>query len=187
MITKFTSSSEGKIIYYFSWLNRLVSCCFIMSRMYIRKTSREQDKIKDRHDLRSKHNLQKSIYRTGVLGKRGGWSELLTGGFRGWSSLRKFLGSKGHLDDVNEMMLTWIEVHRYSVKAKSEASQRYNDNTKRPKPKEKWLGILKIYTFCCKIQQRALVTGKSAAGNLSMRIHAKRCCMYSLKLPCNFT
>ena len=63
MITKFTSSSEGKIIYYFSWLNRLVSCCLIMSRMYIRKTSREQDKIKDRHDLRSKHNLQKSKHK----------------------------------------------------------------------------------------------------------------------------
>ena len=40
------SSTEGyQIRYYFSQLNRLfsVSCRFIMSRMYFRKTSREQD------------------------------------------------------------------------------------------------------------------------------------------------
>ena len=30
-------------------------------------------------------------------------------------------------------------------------SQRYHDNTKRPKPKENQLGILNIYTFCWKI------------------------------------
>ena len=32
-------------------------------------------------------------------------------------------------------------------------TQRYNDNTKRPKPKENQLGILKIYAFCQKFQQ----------------------------------
>ena len=31
--------------------------------------------------------------------------------------------------------------------------QRYNNNTKRPKPKENQLGILKIYAFCQEIQQ----------------------------------
>ena len=37
-------STEGyQIIYYFSRLNRLVSCHFIMSSKYIRKTSWEQD------------------------------------------------------------------------------------------------------------------------------------------------
>ena len=34
-------------------------------------------------------------------------------------------------------------------------SQRYNDNTKRPMPKKKQPGILKLYTFCWNIQQRA--------------------------------
>ena len=40
-----------------------------------------------------------------------------------------------------------MEVHIYSVKAKSQAgnmSQTYNDNTKRPKQKENQLGILGI-------------------------------------------
>ena len=34
-------------------------------------------------------------------------------------------------------------------------SQRYNYNTKSPKPKENQWGILKMYAFCQKIQQRA--------------------------------
>ena len=51
--------------------------------------------------------------------------------------------------------------------------QRYNNNTKGPKPKENQLGILKIYPFCQKIQQRASGPGESAAGvtYLSMRMH----------------
>ena len=54
-------ATEGcQIIYYFSWLNRLISCCFIMSKMSTRKTSWKQDQIKDRYDPRSKHNQQKS-------------------------------------------------------------------------------------------------------------------------------
>ena len=47
-----------------------------------------------------------------------------------------------------------MEVHIYSVKATTQAdnmSQRYNDNTKRPKPKDTLLGILTIYAFYCKI------------------------------------
>ena len=43
-------------------------------------------------------------------------------------------------------------------------SQRYNDNTKRPKPKENQLMILKTYVFCQKIWQRALGPGESSAG-----------------------
>ena len=42
-------------------------------------------------------------------------------------------------------------------------SQRYNDNIKRPKPKENQLGILKNYAFCQKIQQRASGPGENTA------------------------
>ena len=53
------SSTEGyQIMYYFSRLNRLVSCHFIISRAYIRKTSWEQDQIKDRHDSIDSMNQQ---------------------------------------------------------------------------------------------------------------------------------
>ena len=57
-----------------------------------------------------------------------------------------------------------MEVHIYSsVNVKSQAGnmrQRYNNNTKRPKPKEDQLGILKIYAFCQKIQQKTLGPGE---------------------------
>ena len=43
-------------------------------------------------------------------------------------------------------------------------SQTYNDNIKRPKPQDTQLGILKIYPFCWKIQQRNLDPGESATG-----------------------
>ena len=54
-------------------------------------------------------------------------------------------------------------------------SQRYNDSTKMPQLKENQPGILKIYAFCWKIQQRGLGPGDSAAGvmYLSMRLHPK--------------
>ena len=45
-------------------------------------------------------------------------------------------------------------------------SQRYNDDTKRPKSKENQLEILKIYAFCQNIQQRASGLGESAVGVL---------------------
>ena len=63
-------------------------------------------------------------------------------------------------------------------------SQRYNDNTKTPQPKENQLGILKIYAFCQKIQQRASSPEESTAGirYLSMRIPAKSCCIFPLKV-----
>ena len=54
-----------------------------------------------------------------------------------------------------------------TVKAKSQTanmSQQYNDNIKRPKLQDTQLGILKIYTFCRKIQQRASGLGESTAG-----------------------
>ena len=38
--------------------------------------------------------------------------------------------------------------------------KRYTDNTKRPKPNENQLGILKIYAFCLKIQQKTLGPGE---------------------------
>ena len=54
-------------------------------------------------------------------------------------------------------------------------SQKHNGNTKRPKLKENQVGILKIYAFCQKIQQKALGPGESTAGvmYLSMGIHLK--------------
>ena len=63
-------------------------------------------------------------------------------------------------------------------------SQRYNDNTKRPKPKENQLGILKIYAFCWKIQQRDLGPGEGAVWvtYLSMRLHLKSCHIFPLKV-----
>ena len=60
-----------------------------------------------------------------------------------------------------------MEGHIYNVKAKSQAgniSQRYNDNTKRPKPQDTLLEILKTYAFYQKIQHRASGLGKSVAG-----------------------
>ena len=43
-------------------------------------------------------------------------------------------------------------------------SERYNGFIKKPKSEENQLGILKIYTFCQKIQQiRASGAGESAA------------------------
>ena len=43
-------------------------------------------------------------------------------------------------------------------------SQTYNDNIKRSYLQDTQLGILKLYAFCWKIQQRASGPGKSAAG-----------------------
>ena len=54
-----------------------------------------------------------------------------------------------------------MEVHIYSVKATSQAG---NENIKKPKPQDILLGILKIYAFCQKIQQRASGPGESTAG-----------------------
>ena len=54
--------------------------------------------------------------------------------------------------------------------------QTYNDNIKRPKLQDAQLGILKIYTFCRKMKQRASGPGDSTAGvtyHLSFRIHPK--------------
>ena len=42
-------------------------------------------------------------------------------------------------------------------------SQRHNDNTKIPKPKENQLGVLKIYAFYRKIQQSVSGLGESDA------------------------
>ena len=50
--------------------------------------------------------------------------------------------------------------------------------------KENQLGILKIYTFCQEIQQRASGPGENTAGvtNLFIRIHLKSCCIFPLKV-----
>ena len=57
-----------------------------------------------------------------------------------------------------------MEVHIYSVKAKIQhMCQKYNSNTKLPKPQDTQLEILKMYTFCRKVQQRASGPGESTA------------------------
>ena len=59
-----------------------------------------------------------------------------------------------------------MEVHIYSsIKAivATDIVNRYSDDTKRPKLKENQLGILKIYTFCQKIQQKVSGPGESSA------------------------
>ena len=69
-------------------------------------------------------------------------------------------------------------------------SQRYNDDTKRPKSKENQLEILKIYAFCQKIQQRASGLGESAVGvliYLSMRIQPKSRRIFPARSCRNFT
>ena len=43
-------------------------------------------------------------------------------------------------------------------------THRYNDHRKRPKLQDPHLGILKVYAFCQKIQERTSVSGESAAG-----------------------
>ena len=43
-------------------------------------------------------------------------------------------------------------------------NQRYNDYVKRPKPQDTQLGILKIYAFYQKIQQRTSGPGENTAG-----------------------
>ena len=43
-----------------------------------------------------------------------------------------------------------VEIFNYK---KVTYEKRYTDNTKRPKPKENQLGIIKIYAFCQKLQQ----------------------------------
>ena len=42
-------------------------------------------------------------------------------------------------------------------------SQTYNDSIKRSKPQDTRLGIIKIFAFCWKIQQRKSGSGESAA------------------------
>ena len=80
----------------------------------------------------------------------------------------------------------WVEVHIHSVKAKSQAG-----NTKRPKPKENQLGILKIYAFCWKIQQRASGPVESTIGVTYLNIWdentPKKLPHHPPKSYCNFT
>ena len=60
-----------------------------------------------------------------------------------------------------------MEVHMYSVKAKSQAGKiwvKHNDNMKRPKLQDIPLGILKTYAFCRKLQRRPSGPGESTAG-----------------------
>ena len=72
-----------------------------------------------------------------------------------------------------------MEVHIYSsIKAISgnRYSQRYSDNTKRPKSKENQLNqILKLYAFYQKNSAEGL-------GPLAMRIHPKSCHIFRIKV-----
>ena len=60
--------------------------------------------------------------------------------------------------------------------------QRYNDNTKRPKPKENQLGILKVYAFCQEIQQNTSGPRERCWCYVFMRMHPKNCCIFPLKV-----
>ena len=62
-------------------------------------------------------------------------------------------------------------------------SERYIDNTKRPKPQDTQIGILKVYAFYQKIQQRGSDPGQSTDGvtYLSIKIHPKSC-IFPLKV-----
>ena len=53
-------------------------------------------------------------------------------------------------------------IQQYQSYSGNKYSQKHSENTKRPKSKENQLGILKIYAFCQKIQQRASGPGESA-------------------------
>ena len=83
-----------------------------------------------------------------------------------------------------------MQVHIYSVKAKSQAgnmSQRYNTTqkkTQKAKAERKSARGLKNYAFCQKIQQRASGPGESAAGvtYVSIRIHPKSCRIFPQKV-----
>ena len=63
-------------------------------------------------------------------------------------------------------------------------SQICNDNTKRPKPQDIQLGILKIYAFSREFKHRASGPGEGTAGvrYFCMRIHPKTCCRFPLKV-----
>ena len=61
-------------------------------------------------------------------------------------------------------------------------SQRYNDNIKRPKPKETQLGILKTNAFCQKNSAEEIHESVVGATYLSMRIHPKGCHIFLLKV-----
>ena len=115
-------------------------------------------------------------------------------------SLRKFLGSKEHLDwlkiDLNVAKISTVKYYRHTknsfqwkytyVVLKLGVKQvtyksRHNGNTKRTNLKENQLDILKIYAFCQKysrgpwVQERALLA-------LCMRIHPESCCIFPLKV-----
>ena len=61
--------------------------------------------------------------------------------------------------------------------------QRYNDKTKRPKPKENQLGILKIFAFWQKIQQKTPGPGEHCWCYVIIYENApKNCCIFPLKV-----
>ena len=62
------------------------------------------------------------------------------------------------------------------VSSMLDMSQRYNDITKRPKPKENQLGILKIYVLYRKIQQKTSDSGDSTARVTYLSWFKEGCC-----------
>ena len=70
------------------------------------------------------------------------------------------------IQDYKHTKLIWMEVHMYSVKAKSQArkiwvSQTYNDIMKWPNLQDILPGILITYAFSQKLQWRVSGPGKS--------------------------
>ena len=111
---------------------------------------------------------------------------IISGKAGGVLGKRKFLGSKDHLDwlkidlntaetiTVQDCKCTKVIVNGSTLKLRVNMSQRYNDNTKRSKLMENQLGILIIYVFCWKIQQRASGQVESAIGVTYLREYTRK-------------
>ena len=130
-------------VYYFSRLNSLVACRFIMSRMYIRKTS--CGKIRQKTDIIPGVSLisgKASVTSVNRAGWSWGRSELHSGNFRGLCTLRTFLGSKEHLYwlkiDLTAAEIFTVQEYKYTKinvngTTHIQESSSQASNTKRPK------------------------------------------------------
>ena len=131
------------------------------------------------HDPRSEYNRQKSEY-SGHQRSWGAWgcSGTPAGGFRWWSTLRKFLGSKEHLYrlkiDLKVAEIIIVQDYKHTKKL----IWKYTCTALKLRVKQviyeskiywkilscKIARDLKIWAFCLKIQQKASGPGESTAG-----------------------
>ena len=128
------------------------------------------------------------------------WQKCLTTNKIEGGSLRKFLGSKEHLDwlkiDLNVAKISTVKYYRHTKKScqwkytyvvlklgvkQVTYESRYNGNTKRTNLKENQLDILKIYRFCQKYSRGPWFQERALLG-LCMRIRPESCCIFPLKV-----